>query len=169
MPQVEQPRKRWPKVARVSLVVLVVVGLPVGYLVYRLVPTAAASNKQAVVYMNNNDFARAYKVLEGAYKRAILLGDKKLLRGNLEIAAASTGHGEEALGYLKQIRNDDPSDYSAQENVADMELQLHDYSAAAADYQHILDLVSNHTLTPPAVDATNYIKSQLQAAKAGMK
>ena len=141
MPQVESVRSSHHRRVWWLVVAGVVVLAAVGYLLWRLFPTAADTVKQADALNAKRQYLQAEALLEGAYGRALTDGDRALIRSRQAATASNRGDLAKALGYYQDQNRLQPSHYLVLINIGELAERLDRKSVAADAYRQAVELL----------------------------
>ena len=167
MPQVELPKppeRHWSRTLLKLGAVLLAVAL-VGYVVWRLVPTAATSVKQADALDANGKYQESYAKLHNAYTRAVTGSDKALILSRLAPVTENLGRHDEALTYYTELDHRQPHQAGNLVAMGNVAVELGRKDVALAAYREALDLEKAEPQGPRtqvAVSGLTSLISQLE-------
>lgn len=139
MPQIIQP-KRSRRPLYIAIAVAVVVLLVVGYVVWRLVPSATTTVKQADALNLQGNYTQAYAKLKSAYGRAVTNGDKALILSRLAGTAYALDQKEQALKYYEELNRRSPHGYATLTSMGDIATELGHKDVAISAYKEALQI-----------------------------
>jgi tetratricopeptide (TPR) repeat protein len=164
MPQVEffKPvHRKLPQFLRLTLISLgVLVGI--GYLAWRLVPSASVSVKQADALNDKGSYAASYGNLRSAYSRAIFPNDKALVLSRLAPAAEDSGDNDASLRYYQDLNRTKPNNLPTLLAMGDLADRLGRSGVEVQAYSQAVELMKTGPKGPSTQDYIDTLEAKLQ-------
>lgn len=167
MPQVvlvKPGQKQFKKVLAAVLAGVVVLAVA-GYFVWRLVPPAADTVKQADVLDANGEYQASYVKLHSAYSRAMTNSDKVLILSRLALVTENLGKHDEALNYYIELDRRQPHQAGTLLNLGNVAMEQNRKDVALSAYRQALELEKSAPEGPrkqSGIDGLTSLISQLE-------